>query len=248
MVEKTQPTETALEKWKSSAEAWITDQGELGDWSRRVVLDPALETLLPDVSGMNVLDLGCGEGRYSRVLTAKGARVTGVDPVPQFIALARQRDPDSIYIEAQAEELPLETGAFDLVLSYLSIVDIADIDAASREICRVINPNGKLIIVNISNLASTTDGWHKDENGNKTHRTVDRYMEHLAMDLEWRNIRIRNYHRPLSYILGKFLNNGFVLTDFVEPLPPEADRNYEFEFRVPNFQIYSLRRIRQGNA
>ena len=48
--------ETDLTKWISSAEAWIADQGSQGDWSRRVVLDPASEKILPVVEGKTVLD------------------------------------------------------------------------------------------------------------------------------------------------------------------------------------------------
>ena len=229
-----------LEKWIQSADAWIADQGAEGDWSRRAVLDRALEQILVDKRGKAVLDLGCGEGRYSRILQGSGAVVTGIDPVPQFINHARSLDPESTYVEGKAEQLPFEDNSFDIVLSYLSIVDITDLQAASQEIARVIREQGELVIVNISNVASTTPGWVKDESGNKVYRKVDRYMEHFAMDLEWRDIRIRNYHRPLSYILGLFLDQGFVLTRFVEPLPDPSDPNYEDECRVPTFQVFSL--------
>ncbi|MBT9316206.1 class I SAM-dependent methyltransferase [Leptothoe spongobia] len=233
---------SALEKWIQSADAWIADQGTEGDWARRAVLDPALEKLLTNTKGKAVLDLGCGEGRYSRILQDNGALVTGIDPVPQFIERARSLDPMSTYVEGTAEDLPFESTSFDIVLSYLTFIDIADLQAASQEIARVLRPGGELIVVSISNMASTTEGWIKDAAGNKAYRKVDRYMEHFAMDLEWRGIRIKNYHRPLSYIFGLFLNHGFVLTRFIEPLPDLSDPYYNEEWRVPNFQIYSFKR------
>ena len=230
-------------KWIECANAWIADQGADGDWSRRAILDPALEPILSDVQGQAVLDLGCGEGRYSRRLVEKGAVVTGIDPVPSFIERARSLDPESRYIEGVAESLPFEDGSFDIVLSYLSLVDIADLDAAASEMMRVLRTRGRLVIVNISNLASSTPGWVKDGDGRKVHRIVDRYMEEFAMDLAWRDIRIRNYHRPLSRVLGLFLNRGFVLTHFDEPLPDPADPKYHEESRVPTFQILCLNRV-----
>lgn len=238
--------DSSIEKWIHSADAWITDQGAHGDWSRRVILDPTLAEIIPSLRGKKVLDLGCGEGRYSRVLQDRGAVVTGIDPVPQFIDHARSLDPQSTYVEGQAEKLPFDDNSFDLVLSYLSIVDIVDLQAASQEIARVVRDHGELIIVTISNVASTTSNWVKDEDGNNLFRKVDRYMEHFSMDLEWRDIRIRNYHRPISYILGLFLDQGFVLTQFLEPLPDPSDPNYEDEFRVPTFQVYCLRANGQG--
>ncbi len=242
----TMTPDSPIEKWKQCADAWITEQGSEGDWSRRAILDPAVGELLNNLNGRDVLDLGCGEGRYSRIMQAKGATVSGIDPVPQFIAHARSLDTTSTYVEGTAESLPFADNSFNVVLSYLSIVDIEDLGAAAQEIRRVIRDGGELIIATLSNMASTTSGWVKDSDGNKTHRTVDRYMEHFAMDLEWRDIKIRNYHRPLSYILGLFLNNGFVLTQFIEPLPDAADPKSKEEYRVPTFQIYKL--VANGNA
>ena len=241
MTESIEQANRSLAKWKSSAEAWITDQGKHGDWSRQQILDPALEDVFASVDGKRVLDLGCGEGRYSRVLKSRGAHVTGIDPVPRFIERAKELDNDSTYVTAFAEELPLEDDCFDVVLSYLTLVDIPDLEKASQEICRVIKSGGQLVIVNISNMASTTEGWVKDANGKKLYRIVDRYMEHFAMDLQWRGIDICNYHRPLSFLLGLFLDCGFLLDKFIEPLPEPTDKNYQEEFRAPNFQIYSLR-------
>ena len=168
-------------------------------------------------------------------MAAKGAVVTGVDPVPEFINHARSLDPDSSYVEAGAESLPFDDGSFDLVLSYLSIIDISDLKSAASEISRVLTDSGKLVIVTISNMISTTTGWSKDEQGNKLHVAIDRYMEEFPLDLEWNDIKVRNYHRPLSYVLGLFLDQGFVLTQFQEPLPDPSDPGYTDEFRVPTF-------------
>lgn len=227
-------------KWIASADAWIAAQGAEGDWSRREVLDPALEQIFANIAGKTVLDLGCGEGRYARILKGKGALVTGIDPVPAFITHARSLDSVSTYVEGVTEHLPFADDAFDIVLSYLSLIDIADLEAAAQEITRVLHPGGQLVIVTISNVASTTPGWIKDDAGNKLYREVDRYMEHFHMDLAWDDIKIRNYHRPLSYILGLFLNRRFVLTQFIEPLPPPSDANYADERRVPTFQLFCL--------
>lgn len=243
-------SDAGLQKWIESAGAWIAEQGANGDWSRRAILDPALETILSGVQNKAILDLGCGEGRYSRTLKNKGAMVTGIDPVPKFIEYARSLDSESRYVEGTAESLPFADGSFDIVLSYLSFVDIVDLKTTASEITRVLRDRGELVIVTISNLASTTAGWVRDDNGHKTHREVDRYMEEFALDLEWRDIRITNYHRPLSYLLGLFLGQGFVLTRFVEPLPDPSDPNYSYEHRVPTFQILSLERIadRKGSS
>jgi ubiquinone/menaquinone biosynthesis C-methylase UbiE len=78
----------------------------------------------------NVLDVGCGEGRFCRMLKPYGLNITGVDPTPKLIAAARARDVDGKYPEARAEELPFHDETFDLVVSYLTLIDIPDVQAA----------------------------------------------------------------------------------------------------------------------
>lgn len=227
--------------WDVSAKAWIAGQGETGDTSRRVILDPCVDRLLDKVKGLRVLDVGCGEGRYSRKLAARGAHVTGIDPVQEFLDVAKEKLPTGTFIKAFGESLPLPDASFDIVLSYLSIVDMPDYVAAIREMARVLKPGGRIVVATVSNVASTTDGWVKDASGAKLYRTVDRYMEDFSMDLAWSGIQIVNFHRPLSAILGVFFECGLVMDAFFEPLPPVDDPWYVDEYRVPTFQVMTFR-------
>ena len=235
-----------IDMWRQSAGAWIADQGDEGDASRRIILDPALEPFRSTLNGKRVLDLGCGEGRYARKMSAAGALVTGVDPVPEFIERARQLDPAGDYRVCRAEDLPLEANSFDVVLSYLTLMDVEDYVSAGQEMVRVLAPGGRILLVLISNLTSCSEGWIKDAEGNRLFRPVDRYMEEFSMNLEWRGIRIVNYHRPLSAILKVFLSQGCVLTDFIEPLPPADHPWHVEERRAPNFQILELMKLPIG--
>ena len=231
----------ALGGWDVSAKAWIEGQGELGDTSRRLILDPCIDPLLADVHGLSILDVGCGEGRYVRKLASRGAIVTGIDPVQEFIEVAQTRLPTGTFIKAFGESVPVPDASFDIVLSYLSIVDISDYKAGIREMCRVLKPGGRIVVATVSNVASTTDGWVKDASGAKLYRTVDRYMEEFSMDLAWMGIEIVNFHRPLSAILAVFFQCGLVMDGFYEPLPPVDDPWYCDEHRVPTFQVMTFR-------
>jgi SAM-dependent methyltransferase len=227
--------------WTQSASAWIESQGEQGDMSRREILDPALSSILGDITGKVVLDVGCGEGRYARLLAERGAIVTGVDPVVEFIDEANKRNTSCTFLVAAAEDLPFPAASFDITLSYLSLVDILDYKTAIREMCRVTRPTGRIVVVSISNLNVTVEGWVTDENGNKLHRPIDNYMEERALELSWNGIQITNYHRPLSAVLGEFFKAGAVLDGFYEPLPDPSSPMYESEWRAPNFQIMTFR-------
>ena len=105
--------------------------GRVGDFGRRYVLDPVMLPRALARSPRNALDVGCGEGRFCRMLKSRDVAAVGVDPTPALIAVARKRDPRGTYVKATAERLPFRDGAFDLVVSYLSLIDIPDVEPPS---------------------------------------------------------------------------------------------------------------------
>lgn len=208
--------------WEASAAAWIADQGEHGDFSRRYVLDPVMLPLALRDRPAAALDVGCGEGRFCRMLRVNGIKVTGIDPTRALLTQARRCDATGDYVEGEAEALPFDDGAFDLVVSYLSLMDIPDVRRAIPEMARVLAPGGRLLVANLNSFNTAGDnglGWIHDADGRALHFAVDRYSEERAAWAEWRGIRIRSYHRPLSVYLSLLLEQGLRLSHFSEPLP-----------------------------
>jgi SAM-dependent methyltransferase len=207
--------------WPSSASAWIAEMGEHGDFARRYVLDPVMLPRALARSPTNVLDVGCGEGRFCRMLTRHGVDVVGVDPTADLIATARARARSGVYLRASAERLPFGDATFDLVVSYLSLIDIPDIQSGISEMARVLKPGGALLIANLTsfNTACGDQGWIKGEDGGRLHYPIDHYLEERAMWIAYRGIRIVNHHRPMSTYVRTLLAAGLVLTYFDEPAP-----------------------------
>jgi SAM-dependent methyltransferase len=229
--------------WDESAAAWIADMGEHGDFGRRYVLDPVMVPLALEGGPKTALDAGCGEGRFCRLLAKHGVAATGIDPTRALIEEARRRDPEGTYIKTGAEKLPFGDGAFDLVVSCLSLVDIPDAAAAIGEMARVLAPGGRLLIANSNGFNTAGDaeglGWALNADGSRAHFRIDRYLEERAQWIEWRGIRIRNHHRPLSAYMKLLLAQGLRLTHFDEPrpvadAPPERAKNY---VRAPWFLV-----------
>lgn len=100
-------------------------------------------------AGQDVLDIACGTGvlaRAARAVAGPGARVTGVDPAPGMIGVARARAPEIEWLEGSAEALPVEDAAFDRVVSQFGMMFFQDRAAAAREMARVLRSGGRLAI------------------------------------------------------------------------------------------------------
>lgn len=234
--------------WDASAAAWIADQGERGDFGRRYVLDPVMLPRALAASPGVALDVGCGEGRFCRMLAAKGIAAVGLDPTPALVAAARDRDPRGTYVEGHAEHLPFADATFDLVVSYLTLIDIPDARAAIPEMARVLRPGGTLLIANLANYNTANSDpnldWIKDADGRRQHFPIDRYLEERAVWVEWRGIRIVNHHRPLGVYMRLLLDAGLTLTWFDEPrasaeASPSRAQSYD---RMPWFMAMEWRK------
>jgi len=222
--------------WNESAAAWIAEQGDLGDFGRRFVLDqPMLERVRLRAHG-SALDVGCGEGRFCRMLQALGIRTVGIDPTEALLARAIALDPAGDYRRGVAERLELEDRSFDLVVSYLSLIDIAPLGAALTEMARVLRPGGSLLIANLTGF--TTAGMVF---GGRRPRGADRhagYLDEHASQVSWRDVSVRNWHRPLETYMQGLLDAGLQLRHFSEPRPnggpPDKVRRY---LKAPYFLI-----------
>lgn len=219
--------------WDSSAAAWIADQGDEGDFSRKYVLDTPMIARINGRGWRDALDLGCGEGRFCRIMSGMGLRVTGIDPTAALLAEARNRDPRGDYREGRAEALELPDASFDLVVSYLTLIDIDDAHAALSEMRRVLRPGGSLLIANLNSFA--TAGTRRADG---TFQIRD-YMTPRAEWQEWRDIRVRNHHRPMQYYMGALLDQGLILRHFSEPgpIPGAPAREAANHARFPYFHI-----------
>jgi 2-polyprenyl-3-methyl-5-hydroxy-6-metoxy-1,4-benzoquinol methylase len=222
--------------WETSAQAWISEIGEFGDYGRRYILDRPMLERISQKKYQHVLDVGCGEGRFCRILQAQGLNTTGIEPTRTLLQAAAQRDPAGQYVDAVAENLSFENERFDLVISYLTLIDIDDIESAINEMARVLRPGGALLIANLNSF-NTAGQWQKHDNGAREF-TIDDYLTTRPQQSSWRGISVRNWHRPFSVYAKLLINTGLRLTYFDEPLPvggdPEKNRHY---CRAPYFHM-----------
>jgi len=222
--------------WDGSAKAWVTSVGDNGDWSRRVILDKVMLERSKSLGG-RFLDIGCGEGRFCRLLSENNMRGVGVDPVAHFINTAETLDHYNEYQIGCGEELAFDDFSFDLTISYLALIDIEDFRKAIAEMVRVTKSGGCLLIANLNGFF-TAGKWQFVNDRKPDHFRLDRYNDEWPSREQWAGIDIINWHRPLSAYFEAFLSHGLILKYFSEPTPQEnvSDKHDRYT-RVPAFVI-----------
>lgn len=236
--------------WDHSAGAWIAAMGDDGDWGRQHVLDPVMLERVSAGQFERALDVGCGEGRFCRKLKAMHVNAIGVDPTNALLVQARRLDPAGDYRLASAEALPFPDQSFDLVVSYLTLIDIADFRTGLREMVRVLKAGGSLLIANLNSFVTgCPDGWVVGPDGRYLHYAVDRYLDEFPTLVEWSGIRVDNWHRPLASYMRELIAHGMVLTFFDEPPPRSGDAERQARYRrAPWFMVMEWRRAKPVSA
>jgi SAM-dependent methyltransferase len=241
------------QEWLDLAPAWIKEAREGRNPTRNGLLDrPMLETC-GDVAGLRVLDCGCGEGRFCRMLAERGAAyVLGLDLCEPMIEAARGLQSGCAeYRVADVQDLSfLDDASFDLVVSYLSQCDLPDFQANTREVFRVLKPGGRFVIANVHPMRSALGGWHKNDDGEKQHVMVDNYFDEGERHWAMMGVDFTNFHRTLETNTRAFLDAGFRIDAIIEPTVDEeqlaAYPENDDELRVPNFIVYVLGKTRTG--
>ncbi|HEY1278598.1 MAG TPA: class I SAM-dependent methyltransferase [Acidimicrobiales bacterium] len=117
-----------------------------------------------------VVDVGCGPGTAAREAARRGAQVTGVDPAPVMLSLARRltrSGPSVSWVEGTAEALPLLDGTATVLWSISTVHHWVDVDAGLAEVFRVLASGGRLLAIErhsqpgAKGLAS--HGWTDDQ-------------------------------------------------------------------------------------
>ena len=133
-------------------EAWAQEEIT---WGMFRVSESEVE-VLGDVSGLDVLDLGCGVAYFSAWLARRGARPVGLDVTPAQLETARRMQAETglsfPLVEASAEDVPLPDASFDLVLSEYGASIWCEPAAWVLEAARLLRPGGRLVFLRNSTL------------------------------------------------------------------------------------------------
>ena len=207
-------------------DAWAKDEIDWGAWA----IPESQLRALPDVAGMDIVELGCGTAYFSAWLAKHGARPVGVDPTPAQLATARRMQAETgiefPLVEAAAESVPLPDSSFDLVLSEYGASIWADPYRWIPEAARLLRDDGWLVFLRnswLSNLCGPDEG-HTEE------RLVRPQFGPYRLD--WRSdgggIEFHLAHGEWIRLLRA---NGFEILDLIEvQAPPDALTHAYYDF------------------
>jgi SAM-dependent methyltransferase len=202
---------SARRNWASSVVSW----GIFGVPESEV-------RVLPDVAGLDTIELGCGTAYVSAWLARRGARPVGVDITPAQLATARemQREHalDFPLLEANAEAVPLPDASFDLAISEYGAAIWCDPYRWIPEAARLLRPGGWLIFLGNTPLVLCCSPDEVDVPAG------DRLVrDHFGMHrFEWSDDPGVEFHLAHGDMIRLLRASGFEVVDLVEIRAPEG--------------------------
>lgn len=221
------------------ASVWssTTDDGPFNGWLER----PALRSLVPPgLSGLTVLDAGCGSGTQAEWLLDRGADVIGVDLSPAMVDEARSRcqGRGRFLVADLAEPLPLAPKSVDGVTCSLALHYLADWTVPLTSFAEALRLGGWVVLSLDHPFGPRLPSQQGD------------YFDAELVSDSWSKADVEVtqwfWRRPLSAVVDAFADHGFLVERIAEP-EPSADALQRFPDElanvvgIPSFIVYRLR-------
>ena len=223
--------------------------------SRNCFSMPNMLRFMGDVQNKRILDLGCGEGGYSRELTKRGAKLVSIDclakAIEYAISLADEEKLDiEHYVRNSNDLFDIESEQFDIVLCSMMLMDCEDLSGTLAEAYRVLRPEGKLYA---SVLHPCFDGNHdtgigRQGTGIDRQVVVKNYFEPREWEAPlWKGtIPVIWRHRTLEDYVKAFIKAGFTIEDLNEPRATDEQAQISVAMawlqKIPLYLYWELRK------
>lgn len=204
--------------WVEAGQAkWAAEEPNWGAWH----IPEAEVHVLPDVAGLDVIDLGCGTGYWCAWFARRGARPVGIDVSEAQLETARelQREHGVSFplMHASAESVPLPDESFDLAFSEYGAAIWCDPYVWIPEARRLLRPGGRLIFLCNSVLAILCSPFSEAPAGLALERP--QFGLHA---IEWPDMEAPDFHLPHGELLRLLRDTGFEVEALHELRAPEG--------------------------
>jgi SAM-dependent methyltransferase len=208
--------------------------------SPNVVMEgPAVFEELGPVSGLRVLDLGCGDAGIGRdLLNAGAARYRGVDGSERMVRAARGMLAGTAgeAVRGDIEDLAEPAESFDLVLSRMALHYVADLGGVLRACRECLAPGGRLVFTVVHPVITSHDA-RESSTERRQNWVVDDYFVTGPRDQQWLGTRTVWHHRTVEDYVFELRNAGFALVNLRECAPRrerfDDDAEFERRRRIP---------------
>jgi SAM-dependent methyltransferase len=236
---------TDREHWSHFASEWI-------DWARTPNHDAfwayreSLKAFIGHGTG-EALDIGCGEGRVSRLLQDRGYRVTATDAVADLVTAAAEAGSARTYAVADAGNLPFADSHFDLIVAYNVLMDVDDLPGALREIRRLLRPSGHLVVSIVHPFADR--GCFAGNDDKSPFVIAGSYFGRQRFDdvEDHGGLRMHfaGWSQPLENYMAALEGAGLAITSLREPTPDLSEGRERMRrwSRLPLFLWFKARPV-----
>jgi SAM-dependent methyltransferase len=225
-------------------QSWARTEPQWGIWG----IPEAELQVLPEVAGLDTIELGCGTGYVSAWLARAGARPVGIDNSAAQLTNARRFQVefgiDFPLLHGNAETVPYPDASFDLAISEYGACLWADPGAWVPEAARLLRPRGQLIF--LTNAATLMLCSPDDENEPAADRLLRPYFGWYRW--EWPDDDSVEFHLSHGDWVRLLRASGFEIDDLIEvQAPSDATTSYPFvtadwASRWPSEEIWKARK------
>lgn len=208
---------------------------------------PAFWDTVGDVSGLAILELGCGDGELGEQLLSRGAsRYVGVDASDRMVTAATARlDPRRAAVVRADLTAYTPTDTFDLVVSLRVLHYLPDMAASLAPAARALQRGARLVYSHEHPVITSFEAREPD--GKRSDWVVDNYFVPGERDVTFLGRRVLKYHRTIEQHLDAVRDAGLEFTRLRECAPVrelfgDETEEYERRRRIPLFLMIEARR------
>ncbi|WP_293730109.1 class I SAM-dependent methyltransferase [uncultured Actinobacillus sp.] len=195
-----------------------------------IVEKPTMLSLLPDLQGKRLLDLGCGTGEHLALYLEQGADfVVGVDLSESMlkqadINLSTKRPHFSLYQSSMEQLSELPENDFDIITSSFAFHYVQDFPKLLADIKAKLKPNGTLVFSQEHPIVTAYQGgerWEKNAQKEQIAYRLNFYRDEGERDRTWFKQPFKTYHRTTATIINQLIEAGFKIEKMAEPMLAE---------------------------